>query len=95
MTQHYLAGELSLRLAQLQAVVGSQASVRAVGHLRREAEEGPLTALTVVVLRAFELTDLLCWDSLTRGDTASFTRQAAVCAELREFGACARLLEED
>jgi len=48
-----------------------------------------------VVVRALALTDRLCWGSLQRGDTAAFTCQAAACAELREFGLCAGLLEED
>lgn len=95
MTQHYLAGEMSLRLAQLQAVAASPACMRDVAHLRREAETGPLTALASVALRALELTDGLCWDSLSRGDTPAFARQAAVGAELREFGACADLLDEE
>jgi hypothetical protein len=94
MTQQYLAGELSLRLAQLESVVASQASVDEVAQLRREVETTPLTALTAVVVRALELTDGLCWDSLARGDTATFTSQAAICAELCEFGVCAGLLEE-
>jgi len=95
MTQQYLAGELSLLLARLQATATDQASVRDVARLRREAETGPLTALTSVVVRALALTDRLCWGSLQRGDTAAFTCQAAACAELREFGLCAGLLEED
>ena len=95
MTQQYLTGELSLPLAQLEAVATNQASVRDVAHLRQEAEAGPLTALASVVVRALELTDSQCWDSLTRGDTAAFTCQAAICAELCEFGVCAGLLEED
>jgi hypothetical protein len=94
MTQQYLAGELSLLLARLQAVATDQASVRNVAHLRREAETMPPTALSSVVLRALALTDDLCWDSLERGDTTAFTRQAAICAELCEFGVCAGLLDE-
>jgi hypothetical protein len=93
MTQQYLAGELSLRLARLQAVA-NQGSVREVAHLRREVETGPLTALTSVVIRALALTDGLCWDSLDRGNAAAFSQQAAISAELREFGVCAGLLEE-
>ena len=94
MTQQYLAGELSLRLARLQAVAGNQASVRAVAHLRQEAETGPLTALASVATRALALTDDLCWDSLERGNAVAFSQQAAISAELREFGVCAGLLEE-
>jgi hypothetical protein len=94
MTQQYLAGELSVLLAQLQAVATNQVAVRDVAQLRREAENGPVTALPSVVVRALALTDRLCWDSLQQGDTAAFSCQAAICAELRDFGICARFLEE-
>jgi hypothetical protein len=94
MTQQYLAGELSVLLARLQTVAVNQAPVRDIAQLRREAETGPVTALPSVVVRALALTDRLCWDSLEQGDTAAFTCQAAICAELRDFGICARLLEE-
>ncbi|SRR6266571_4504540 len=95
MTQHYLAGELSVILGQLQAVAPNQSLVRDVGRLRRDAETVPLTALGSVVVRALEMTDTLCWESLGRGDTAGFTRQAALGAEMCEFGTCAGLLEEE
>jgi hypothetical protein len=94
MTQQYIAGELSLLLARLQAVASDQTSARGVARLRREAETWPLAALTSVVVRALELADGLCWHSLKQGDTAVFSRQAAICAELRQFGVCANLLEE-
>jgi hypothetical protein len=93
MTQQYLAGELSLLLARLQAAT-NQSSARAVARLRREAETWPLAALASVAVRALALADGLCWDSLDRGDTAAFTRQAAICAQLRDFGICAGWLEE-
>jgi hypothetical protein len=95
MTQHYLAGELSLRLAQLQAVVGNQASVDQVRQLRREAETTPPAALTAVVVHVLEVTDGLCWDSLARGDAGTFSAEAAISAELSEFGVCAGLLHDD
>lgn len=94
MTQHYLAGELTLRLARLQAVAANQALGRDLGHLRHNAETGPLTELGSVVVRALGLADDLCWDSLTRGDSATFDSQAAISAELCEFAICAGLLEE-
>ena len=94
MTQQYLAGELSVLLARLQAVATNQAAVRDVAQLRRGAETGPVTALPTMVVRALVLTDRLCWDALERGDSVAFTCQAAICAELREFGVCARLLQE-
>ncbi len=95
MTQHYLAGELSILLGQLQAVAPNQALLRDVGRLRRDVETGPLTALGSVVVRALELTDTFCWESLGRGDTGGFTRQAALGAEMCELGTCAGLLEEE
>jgi hypothetical protein len=45
-------------------------------------------------VRALKLTDSLCWDALKQGETAAFSGQATLCAELREFGVCASLLEE-
>jgi hypothetical protein len=95
MTQQYIAGELSLRLGELQAVTRDQRRAREVAGLRCEAETVPLAALGTVVARALELGDCLCWDSLGCGDASAFSRQAAVCADLREFGICARLFEED
>lgn len=94
MTQQYLAGELLVLLARLQAAATNQASVREVALLRRQAETRPVTALPFVVVQALALADTLCWDSLEQGAGAAFTRQAAICAELRDFGVCAGLLEE-
>ena len=94
MTRQYLAGELSALLAHLQAVADTEAARRAARSLRRAAETEPISALGWVVIRALALADDLCWNSLSRGDTAAFTCQAAVCDELREFGVCAGLLDE-
>ena len=94
MTQQYLAGEFSVLLARLQAVATNPAMVHDLAQLRRGAETGPVTALSSIVVQALVLTDRLCWDSLEQGDTAAFTCQAAISLELRDFGICARLLEE-
>lgn len=95
MTQQYITGELSLRLAQLQAAATDPERARELGRLRYEAETTPLTALGAVVVRALGLADRLCWDSLGRGDALAFGRQASLCGDLWEFGVCARLLEDD
>jgi hypothetical protein len=95
MTQQYLAGELSLLLAQLQAVATETAWVPELGRLRQEAETMPLPTLPLVAARALQLGDDVCWDTLTRGDTVAFARQAAICAELWEFGVCADLFQEE
>jgi hypothetical protein len=92
MTQQYLAGELSLLLAQLPPVVTNHASLEAAVHLRHTAETVPIAELTCVIVRALELIDGLCWESLHRGDIAAFDHQAALGAELHEFGVCASLL---
>jgi hypothetical protein len=92
MTQQYLSGELSLLLAQLPPVATNGASIEAAVHLRHVAETVPVAALSLVVVRALELIDGLCWESLHRGDIAAFDHQAALGAELHEFGVCASLL---
>jgi hypothetical protein len=94
MTRQYVAGELSVLLAHLQAVTTTEAAGREAWFLRHAAETEPIPALGSVTVRALALAEGLCWDSLNRGDTAAFTCRAAVCAELHEFGVCAGLLKE-
>jgi hypothetical protein len=94
MTRQYLAGELSLLLAQLQAVATDRGSLAASVRLRNLAETVPVAALSVVVVRALELIDGLCWESLQRGDITAFDHQAALGADLRDFGVCAGLLAD-
>ena len=94
MTRQYVAGELSVLLAHLQAVTTTEAAGREAWFLRHAAETEPIPALGSVTMRALALAEGLCWDSLNRGDTAALTRRAAVCAELHEFGVCAGLLKE-
>ena len=94
MTQQYLVGELSLLLAELQAVATDAARMRDAAGLRQEAETRPLAALPSVAMRALKVGDCVCWDSLTRGDTVAFLCQAGICTELWRFSVCAGLLEE-
>ena len=94
MTQQYLAGELSLLLAQLQAGPIDPSFASALARLRREVETSPPRALSAVLIRTLEVTDGLCLDSLARGDAAAFGCQTATAAQLREFGICAGLLDE-
>jgi hypothetical protein len=94
MTRQYLVGELSLILEELQAATSDEAA-RQVAHLRHEVETTPPAALAPVAARAVELTERVCWDSLVRGETAAFVREATICAELWEFGLCAALWEGD
>jgi hypothetical protein len=94
MTRQYVAGELSVLLGHLQAAATTEASARDAWSLRRAAETEPIPALGWVAVDALVLAEGLCWDSLNRGDTAAFSRQSAVCAELQVFGVCAGLLKE-
>ncbi|UIX34223.1 hypothetical protein [Streptomyces sp. GQFP] len=94
MTQRYLVGETSVLLAQLQASGADPVVAGELARLRREAESGPASRLSAVALRALELTDELCRDSLRRGDVRAFVHQCACGAELRDFCVCARLLAD-
>lgn len=95
MTQQYLVGELSLILGELQAATTTEAAVREVARLRQEAETTRPAALAPVLKHAVNLTNRVCWDTLKRGDVATFVRELAISAELWELGVCAGLLEED
>jgi hypothetical protein len=89
-TRQHLIGELSVRLEQLQAATAHGAA-REVADLRYQVETGPVSCLAAGLARALALADQACWDSLDRGDAAAFARQAAVGADLRLFGECARV----
>lgn len=93
MIQDYLIGELSVRLEQLEAATAPGAAGE-VASLRHQVETGPHSGLAMAAVQALAVADGLCWDSLSRGDTAAFTRQARASAELRQFGTCARLLAD-
>lgn len=93
MTQQYLIGELSVRLEQLEAVAARSAA-RDIAHLRFEVENAAPSALAPAAARAIELAESICWQSLAQGDVGAFAQQAAVSADLRLFGVCARLLAD-
>lgn len=94
MTRDYLIGELSARLGQLQAAA-RHAATGDVANLRHQVETRSATWLGTEVAQALTLADHLCWESLSQGDTAAFDRQAAIGAELRLFGTCAGLIDDD
>lgn len=94
MTSDYLIGEMSVLLEKLTAVTRSNAA-RDVANLRYRVETEPATWLGAEMTRALALADQVCWDSLSRGDARAFDRQAAICAELRLFGTCAGLTDEE
>jgi len=93
MTQQYLIGELLVRLERLQAATAAHAED--VARLRRQVETMPASWLAAETVHALLLADRLCWESLSRGDMAAFSRQAPVCADLRLFGLSARLITDE
>jgi hypothetical protein len=93
MTRQHLIGELSVRLEQLQRVAQCPAD-RDIAYLRQQVETRPVTALAAEIIRAVDLADRLCWESLSRGDTILFARQAEISADLRLFAVCALLLDD-
>jgi hypothetical protein len=95
MTRQYVVGELSLIMEELEAAATDEAAARDVARLRQEIEVTPPAELGPMAARAVELSDGVCWNSLSQGETAAFVREAAICAELWEFGVCSGLLEED
>jgi hypothetical protein len=93
MTQEYLIGELSARLEQLLTAATSE-SANEISRLRGEVETSPAGLLPLATERALALADVLCWDSLGRGDSEAFARQAWISADLWLFGVSARLISE-
>ena len=94
MTQQHLAGELSVLLERVQAITTTELARRDASSLRHAAETEPIQRLGWVTVRAWALAEGLCWESLARGDAVAFSRQAAMCAELHDFGVCAGLLRD-
>lgn len=92
MTQQYLVGELSVLLARFRAAAVDPTYAGGAAGLRQEAETLPVAALSSVASRALALIDAACWQSLTLGDATAFDDQAAIGAQLQEFGSCASLL---
>jgi hypothetical protein len=95
MTQDYLIGELLARLERLQSASASAGAVGDITRLLWRIETRPAAELRAETAQALAVADRLCWDSLSAGDMVSFDRQAAISADLRLFGVCARLLEEE
>jgi len=93
-TSEYLTGELSVLLEKLLAVTGI-APARDVANLRYQVESEPVASLAAEMAQALALADWACWHSLANGDAQAFDRQAAICAEMRMFGTCAGLIDEE
>jgi hypothetical protein len=90
-TEQYLIGELSALLADLQPVP-DESLAAALHSLRREVEAGPPARLAPLAQQALDLTEMICWVTLERGDVALFCRDVDAAVGLREFATSANLL---
>jgi hypothetical protein len=93
MTQQYIIGQFSALLEDLQPSP-SECLAAAVHDLRREVESSPLPMLPKLAHEAMNLTDMICWAALERGDPNGFCRYAKAALALGEFADSAGLLLE-
>ena len=89
MIWEYLAGELSIRLEQLQAATDAPDS--RLAHLRQLVEDGPEAELDAELACALALADRICWDSVS----GRHRRVRAAGAHLREPAPARRLRGAD
>jgi hypothetical protein len=83
-TQQYLIGQLSVLLEELQPPPGGQLA-ESVRHLRHEVESSAIGMLPKLAHEAIDLTDVICWSAIERGDANGFSRSATIAAELSEL----------
>jgi hypothetical protein len=84
MTQQYMIGQFSVLLEELQPPPG-ECLAAAVHDLRRDVEGAPLPMLPKLARDAMNLTDMICWAALERGDPNGFCRYANAAVALGEF----------
>jgi hypothetical protein len=94
MTEHYIEGELSLLIAQLQAIAPDPAAKVELARLRHEVETVSSERLGTAVRHVLDVSDRLCWASLETGQTDAFITQVDRASELGCFAACAGLLAD-
>ncbi|HEX6527888.1 MAG TPA: hypothetical protein VF070_48885 [Streptosporangiaceae bacterium] len=89
--QDYLIGELSAWLERFESA--SAGTAVGLTWLRPRVETRPAAELRAEAAQVLALVGRLCRDSLSRGDTVMFDRQAVISAGLRLFGICPGLLD--
>ncbi|HET7049553.1 MAG TPA: hypothetical protein VFI54_14915 [Solirubrobacteraceae bacterium] len=93
MTEQYLIGQFSLLLEDIAPSQGDRFAW-AVHDLRAEVERSPVQMLPMLAREAMDLSDMICWGALERGDAIGFCRYAKAAVALGEFTAAAGLLPE-
>jgi hypothetical protein len=84
MTQQYLIGQFSVLLEDLQPPPGDLLA-GTVRDLRQEVESCPVQMLAALAHEALELTDVICWAALARGDCSGFGHYAEAGVALGDF----------
>lgn len=95
MTWHYIAGELSLLLGELQETTDDEMTALEISNLRRDAEIVPYCQLEQIASESLVLANNLCSSSLSDRDSLHFMRQLSLCSELWCFGISAGLFVEE
>jgi hypothetical protein len=91
LTQQYIVGEFSSLLSGLEPA--QEELLRdALGSLRYQVECSSLSMLPQLAQEALDLTDLICWSALERGDAQAFCRSVAGATALQDFAVAAGLL---
>ena len=84
MTEQYLIGQLSVLLEELQPPPAERLA-GAVRDLRRAVESSPPHMVGKLAHDAIDLTDVICWDALERGDAGGFRRCAKAAVALGDL----------
>jgi hypothetical protein len=92
-TQQYLIGQFSALLEELQPPAGEWLA-SAVRDLRREVESSPVQMLPKLAHEAMDLSNVICWAALERGDCNGFRRYAKAAVALGEFADSAGRVRE-
>ncbi len=91
MTWHYLVGELSLLLMEVEEAAGSRWELREATRLRHRAESANLRAVPEVVKGTLALLYGMCDRSFYSGDAGLCMRQLELAERLEVFASAAGL----
>lgn len=95
MTVHYLAGEISAWLGDLDRLTTDPVDAARVAELRNHTERSAPHELVGLVSEVVDTIDSICWASLTVGNIAEFDRQTVMARDFAEFACAANLLRQD
>jgi hypothetical protein len=94
MTQQYIVGELSSRIAALESLAPEPSWRASLELVRRDSERRSPRELGAAARQVLAVVDGWCRDSLRRGDIDLFVRQCAASSEVWEFAVCSGLIDD-